>query len=435
MTVYLDHAATTPMRESAREAYVEALAGVGNPASVHAHGQSARRVLEDARDEIAASLDCDPIEVVFTSGGTESINLAIKGFYWARGRDAHRPRILLSPAEHHATLDAVGWLVDRQGAIPHWLEVDHDAVLQPETVAAALEGGMLGAGDARHGGGDRQRDGDRDRTGSIRGTERERERELDDGPALLTTLLANNEVGSVQPVRALSRLAREAGVPMHVDAVAAFGQIPVSLRESGADAISVSAHKIGGPVGIGALAVSRSSTLDALHHGGGQQRSLRSGTQDVAAAVAFAAAVREAVIEGDAERARERRLRDRLVDGLLAAVPGATLRGPARDATLDDDGTVVPARLDANAHVTIEGVAGESLLFMLDMAGISISTGSACQAGVTELSHVVRAMGFDESVARGAVRCTLGSTTTEDDIDRFLAAVPDAVARARAASR
>lgn len=410
MAVYLDHAATTPMRASAREAYVETLAIVGNPASVHAHGQQARRVLEDARDVVAEALGCDAIEVVFTSGGTEAINLAIKGFFWARRAAGRGARILVSPAEHHATLDAVQWLVDRQGAVVDALEVDHDAVLRPETLAAALAGGAGGREGSGPGG---------------RG---------DDEPALMTTLLVNNEVGSVQPVRALSRLAREAGVPVHVDAVTGLGHVPVSLREWGADALSVSAHKIGGPVGIGALAVSRSATLDALHHGGGQQRSLRSGTQDIAAAAAFAAAVRESIMDGAAERERVRALRDRLVAGILDLVPGAVLRGPALDATLDDDGVRVPARIDANAHVTIDGVIGESLLFMLDMAGVSISTGSACQAGVTEASHVVRAMGFDESVARSAVRCSLGATTTIDDVERFLTVLPAAVERARASS-
>ncbi|KAB1647929.1 cysteine desulfurase family protein [Pseudoclavibacter endophyticus] len=406
MAVYLDHAATTPMRPSAREAYLEALGLVGNPASVHAHGQAARRLLEDAREDIAAALGCDPVEVVFTSGGTESINLAVKGLFWSANVDTSptspvgRAGILLTPAEHHATLDAVDWLVRRQGAEASWLEVDGDAVLRPETVAAAVDDAEVGA--AR--------------------------------PALLTTVLANNEVGAVQPIRAIAREARRAAVPVHVDAVAGFGHVPVSLREWGVDAVSVSAHKIGGPVGIGALAVARGATLEALHHGGGQQRALRSGTQDVAAAAAFAAAVRDAVADGEAERARVRVLRDRLVAGLLAAEVGATLRGPALDATLDDDGTGVPARIDANAHVTVEGVAGETLLFTLDMAGVSVSTGSACQAGVTEISHVVRSMGLDEPTARGAVRCTLGPMTTDADIDRFLAVLPAAVARARAAS-
>ncbi|MGO2111800.1 MAG: cysteine desulfurase family protein [Pseudoclavibacter sp.] len=416
MAVYLDHAATTPMRPAVREAYLDALGLVGNPASVHAHGQTARRLLEDARDEVAAALGCDPIEVVFTSGGTESINLAIKGMFWAAsGKSsaggaaadrAARPRsILLTAAEHHATLDAVEWLARQQGAATEWLEVDRDAVLRPETVADALAG--RDEGDSGDGG---------------------------TSPALLTTLLVNNEVGSVQPIRAIARACRTAGVPVHVDAVAGFGHVPVSLREWGADAVSVSAHKIGGPVGIGALAVGRGATLEALHHGGGQQRALRSGTQDVAAAAAFAAAVRAAITEGDAERARVAALRDRLVDGVLGVGLEAALRGPALDATLDDDGVAMPARIDANAHLTFDGVSGETLLFALDVAGVSISTGSACQAGVTEVSHVVRAMGFDTDVARGAVRFTLGATTTDDDIDRVLAVLPAAVVRARAAS-
>lgn len=396
MTAYLDHAATTPMRAAAREAYLAALETLGNPSSVHTHGQAARRALEDARDEVAAALGADPIEVVFTSGGTEASNLALKGTYWARGAERPRPRILLSRAEHHATLDAVDWLERRAGATARWLEVDAQGVLRPDELDAAL-------GDSANPG---------------------------DDIALITTLLVNNEVGAVQPVRGLARLAREAGIPFHVDAVAALGHTPVSLRELGVDTIAVSAHKIGGPVGIGALAVSRTASLEALHHGGGQQRGLRSGTQDVAGAAAFAAALREMLAEADTERQRVRALRDRLLEGVLRLVLGAELRGPEPGAALDDDGVIVPARSEANAHVTIAGVAGESLMFLLDAAGVAASSGSACQAGVTEVSHVLRAMGVSPDVAGGAVRLSLGATSTDADVDAVLAVLPGAVARA-----
>lgn len=396
MAVYLDHAATTPMRPEAREAYLDALGRVGNPASIHAHGQAAKRLLEDARERVAAALGCDPIEVVWTSGGTESINLALKGGYWARNTAARaRRRIVTSAAEHHATLDAVAWLAAHEDADVQLVGVDDLGRIRVDDVAELF---------AAHG----------------------------DEVAIASLLVVNNEVGAVQPVRAVAALAASAGVPLHLDAVSALGHVPISLHDLGAAAISVSAHKVGGPVGIGALAVARATSLEALVHGGGQQRGLRSGTQDVAAATAFAAAVDAALLDGEAERARVRTLRDDLVAGIRATVPGAHLRGPEPDAELDDAGVGVAARVDSNVHCTFDGCQGDSLLFLLDLAGVSVSTGSACQAGVTEASHVLLAMGFDERTALGALRFTLGATSTRADVERLLAVLPDAVDRARA---
>ncbi|KAB1659557.1 cysteine desulfurase [Pseudoclavibacter chungangensis] len=391
MTVYLDHAATTPMRPEARAAYLDALALVGNPASIHGHGQAAKRVLENARERVAEALDCDPIEVVWTSGGTESINLAIKGAYWA-ARGA-RPAVVTSAGEHHATLDTVEWLVEHAGARARSVGLDGEGRVRLDEFEAALADGLA---------------------------------------AVASVLVVNNEVGAVQPVRGLAALAADAGVPLHLDAVSAFGHVPVSLRDTGVAAVSVSAHKIGGPVGIGALAVSRTASLEALVHGGGQQRGLRSGTQDVASAAAFAAAVDASVREAAAESSRLRELRDELVARVRTEVMGAVLRGPEPGATFDDAGTIVPARVDANAHFTFDGCQGDSLLFLLDLAGVSVSTGSACQAGVAEPSHVLRAMGLDERTSLGALRFTLGAGSTRADVDRLLAVLPDAVERARA---
>ncbi|WP_314149324.1 aminotransferase class V-fold PLP-dependent enzyme, partial [uncultured Leifsonia sp.] len=247
MPVYLDHAATTPMRPEAVAAFTGALGVVGNPSSIHSQGQQARRMLEEAREAVAATLGCDPVEVVFTSGGTEAINLAVKGMYWARNADAARPRVLVPGGEHHATVDTVEWLERAEGARPHWLPLDAEGRILPPSFAGSED------------------------------------------VALLTMLAVNNEVGTVQPVAALAADARAAGVPVHVDAVAAYGHQPIDFAGLGVDALSVSAHKIGGPVGIGALVLARSSALVPLIHGGGQQRQVRSGTQDVAAAVAFAA--------------------------------------------------------------------------------------------------------------------------------------------------
>lgn len=382
MAVYLDHAATTPMLPAAIAAYTEAMSVVGNPASIHSQGQNAKRMLEEAREAVAASVGCEPIEVVFTSSGTESVNLALKGLFWAR---APRRRILVPGGEHHATMDTVEWLAGHDGAVVEWLPVDGDGRVDVAALAAAIG------------------------------------RDPDD-VALVTLLAANNEVGTVQPVTEVAALAAPHGIPVHVDAVSAYGHLPIdfaALRNAGVSALSISAHKIGGPVGIGALVLSRTATVVPLLHGGGQQRGVRSGTQDVAAAVAFAAAASVATADLDAEHDRLGGLRDRLVAGVRASVPDAVLNGPPGD-----------GRVPGNAHFSFPGCEGDSLLFLLDAAGVSVSTGSACQAGIPEPSHVLRAMGRSEDEARGALRITLGRTTTDVDVDAFLAALPAAHAQA-----
>jgi cysteine desulfurase len=390
MSVYLDHAATTPMPAEVLAAYVDALGVVGNPASIHSQGQNARRMLEEAREQIARTLGCDPIEVIFTGNGTEAINLAIKGLYWARPGS----RVLVPGGEHHATIDTVEWLEKHEGAHPVWLPLDEVGRLRPDALERELSADAASV-------------------------------------ALATMLYANNEVGTVQPVLEAARSTARHGVPLHLDAVAAYGHLPIdfgALRAaSGASggaglvALSISAHKIGGPVGIGALVLSRSASIEPLIHGGGQQRQVRSGTQDVAAAVAFAAAARIAHESRERESARVRALRDRLVGGVLAAVPDAVLSGDPVDT------------LPGTAHFAFPGCEGDSLLFLLDAAGVSVSTGSACQAGIAEPSHVLIAMGRTEAEARGALRVTLGPTSTDADVDAFLAALPSAHAQASAA--
>lgn len=397
MAVYLDHSATTPLRPEAASSWIETASSIGNSSSIHSHGQAARRTLEEAREEIAATLGVDGIEALFVSGGTEAINLAIKGLYWSRNADADRPVVVVARGEHHATIDAVDWLVDHEGAEAAWVDL--------------LDDGSI---DTAH-----------------------LERVLDENAArtaLVTAIVANNEVGTVNPVDRIARLAVDARVPLHLDAVAAYGHVPLDLRglreTSGASgaigpvALSVSAHKIGGPQGIGVLALHRSATVEPLQHGGGQQRRLRSGTQDVASAAAFATAARLAASEMSVEQERLRRLRDRLVDAVLAGVPDVVLNGPP----IGGD-----HRLASNAHFAFSGCQGDSILFLLDMAGISVSTGSACQAGVPEPSHVLLAMGRTEDVARSALRVTLGRTTTDADVDAFLEAIPGVVRSARKA--
>ena len=375
MPVYLDHAATTPMLPEALAAYTAALGIVGNPSSIHSQGQDAKRMLEEARERVAESLGCDPIEVVFTSGGTEAVNLAVKGLFWARNATGARPRILVPRGEHHATIDTVDWLERYEGAIVDWLPIDHLGRVRVDAIAEAL---------AEH-----------------------------DDIALVTLLWANNEVGTVQPVAEIATIAARYGVPVHADAISAYRHLPIDFATSGLAALSVSAHKIGGPLGIGALVLDRSAVVVPLIHGGGQQRDVRSGTQDVPAAISFGVAAQHPV-------ASLAPLRDRLIAGVRAAVPSAVLRGEPEP----------ESRLDNNAHFNFPGCEGDSLLFLLDAAGVSVSTGSACRAGIPEASHVLLGMGLSEADARGALRITVGHTTTRAEVDAFLSALPEAVSRA-----
>lgn len=395
---YLDHAASSPLRPAAREAMLAAWERPGNPSSIHGHGQDARRLLEESREAIAARLGCEPIELVLTSGGTESANLAIVGGFRARQADRPRPRILATLGEHHATIEPLEALASSEGAVIEWLPIDGEGRLALDALDAALA------------------DGGED-------------------VALMTMLLASNEVGTVQPARAAAARCREAGVPLHLDAVAALGHLPVDVRELGADLVSVSAHKLGGPVGAGALVARRSASLEPILRGGGQQRGLRPGTMDAAGAAGFAAAIAEACHPAAlaAEAARLDALAERLAAGLLD-VPGVTLHGAPIGSRLLDEGVETAGRAAGHVHVTVDGCLGESLLFLLDLAGVSASTGSACQAGVAEPSHVLLAMGLDEAAARSALRLTLGWSSTEAEVDAALSAFPDAVARARRAA-
>lgn len=387
---YFDHAATSPMPASVLAAYVEALGTIGNPASTHGHGQHASELLEGARDRIARAVGCDHAELTLTAGGTESINLALKGLYWSRRRSGSGPVLLVAEGEHHATIESAEWLRDTQGARVEWLPIDGEGRLALEVLDAAIQ-----------------------RVGPAQ-------------VAMVSFLWANNEVGTVQPVAELCRVAASYGIPVHVDAVSALGQVRVDFAASGASLLSISAHKIGGPVGVGALVVGRHVTADPLLHGGSQQRA-RSGTQDVAGAVAFAAALDlalDSVGNPNAETThRVTQLRDRLIAGVRAADSGAVLRGAEPG----------PGRVPGNAHFTFPGCQGDSLVFLLDGAGISASVGSACQAGVAEISHVLLAMGLPAEVAAGALRFTLGPDTTDVEVDALVDALPGALSAARIA--
>jgi len=384
--VYLDHAATTPLSAEALAVMTRELARTGNPSSLHGAGRRARRAVEDARETLAAAAGAHPSEVIFTSGGTEADNLAVKGLFWSRrDEDPRRTRILCSAVEHHAVLDTVEWLERHEGADVVWLPVDDSGTVQLEAL---------------------QREIDRD-PGAI---------------ALVTVMWANNEVGTIQPVEEIVGLAKPHGIPVHSDAVQAFGSVPVDFRGSGLAAMSVSGHKLGGPVGVGALFLGRSVKLTPVQHGGGQERDVRSGTLDTPAIAAFAAAAEAVTANLVDERTRLSALRDRLIEGVRAAVPEAVVRGAGGE-----------RRLPGNAHFTFPGCEGDSLLFLLDLAGVESSTGSACTAGVPRPSHVLLAMGLDEDAARGAQRFTLGHSSTDADVDALLKALPEACSRARQA--
>jgi cysteine desulfurase len=388
-SVYLDHAASTPMHPEAVEAMARQLTHVGNPSSLHASGRAARRVVEESRETIARALGCRPGEVVFTSGGTESDNLAVKGLFWARrDADPRRTRVLSTAVEHHALLDPLHWLAEHEHAEVELLPVDEVGRLDVDALRASVE---------------------RD----------------PESVALVSVMWANNEVGTVQPLDAVVEVAHAHGIPVHTDAVQAVGQLPVDFAASGVDAMTVTAHKLGGPYGVGALVVRRELDVTPQLHGGGQERDIRSGTIDTPAIAGFAAAVEIAVENQPTQADRLARLRDELVRRVGEAVPDVRVNG-------DPDGSLAH-RLPGNAHLTFPGCEGDSLLMLLDARGIACSTGSACSAGVPQPSHVLLAMGADDERARGSLRFSLGHTSTEADIDALADAIVPVVERARAA--
>ena len=360
----------------------------GNPSSLHTAGRSVRQAVEEARESIAADLRTRPSAVIFTSGGTESDNLAVKGLLWQRRDRLDTPaRVLASSIEHHAVLDPVAWLGTHEGASIEWLGVDAQGRVSPDEIEE-----LLSAGDV----------------------------------ALCTVMWANNEVGTIEPVGRIAELCREAGVPFHTDAVQAVGQIPVNLSEIAAHAVTISSHKIGGPFGVGALILDPALTLTPIMHGGGQERDIRSGTFDAPAIAAFAVALHHAVAGQADHAAHVRELRDQLVAAVLAAVPGTVLNGASLNGA---------SRLPGNAHFSFPGCEGDALLMLLDAAGIDCSTGSACTAGIPEPSHVLLAMGVDEPTARASLRFSLGRATTSADIDAVVRALPLAVDRAARAGK
>ncbi len=384
--VRLDHAATTPVRAEAAAALTEAVQrGLGNPSSVHASGRAARRALDDARDVVANFLGAEPGEVVFTSGGTEADDLAVNGV-----ADARPGRLLCSAVEHDAVREPV---LARGGST---VAVRADGVLDLDELERELR--AVGR--------------------------------VDEDISLVSLMLVNNENGVRQPLDEAVRLVRDLapGALVHTDAVQAAGWLDLALHAAAADLVSISGHKIGAPAGIGALVVRDGVVLEPRLRGGGQERERRSGTPNVAGAIALAVAVGLVAAERDRTRPRVAALRSRLLAGLEADIDG--LVEPARSGT-----EAHPEPVGGTIQVCIPGVEGESLLFLLDDAGVEASAGSACAAGALDPSHVLAAMGVPRDLARGALRLSLGHTSTDTDVDRALEVIPAAVAQLRSAGR
>lgn len=381
--VYLDHAATTSMLPVAREAWLEVSERVGNASSLHTSGRAARRVVESARESIAEDLGIRPSAVIFTGGGTESDNLAVKGLYWARCAQLGRGplTIVTSAIEHHAVLDPVMWLSDHEGALVEFINSDDQGRISLLEMESALERADV---------------------------------------ALVSIMWANNEIGAIQPVHEIAALCKKFDVPFHTDAVQALGQLNMRLAELDATAVTISSHKIGGPVGVGALIVDPFAKFTPVLHGGGQEREIRSGTFDPASIAAFAAAIRYSVSHLDEHAARLSELQEYLISAVTSAVPDVIFNGPPSG----------EARLPNNTHFSFPGCEGDSLLMLLDAAGIDCSTGSACTAGIPEPSHVLLSMGVDEKTARASLRFSLGRDSSKEGIDQLAQALPGVVERA-----
>ncbi|MCT1917576.1 cysteine desulfurase family protein [Kocuria rhizophila] len=428
--IYLDHAATAAPRRDVLEAMWPWLTSeFGNASSHHERGRRAAHALEHARERVAAVLHARPGEIVFTSGGTEADNLAVKGIALARReRRPSRTRVVTSAIEHHAVLDSAADLARYDGFTHRTVPVDPSGVVTPEAFRAALL-----ADDAARPGSQRTAPGAGGRAGGVVHSGESEAPEA--APSTATTggeapeggaevavasvMLANNEVGTVQDLAALAEIAAEHGVPLHTDAVQAAGVLPLDVRALGVSALSLAGHKIGTPPGIGLLWIARGTPLRPLLSGGGHERGRRSGTSTVAGAVGLAVALERAEAEREEHVRRTAALRDRLIAGILGRVPGVLLTGP--------DPRAGGNRLAPNASFCFPGVNGETVLVDLENRGVQVSSGSACSAGSTEPSHVLTALGLSPGVASTAVRFSLGRDTTAQDVDAAIAATADVV--------
>jgi cysteine desulfurase len=377
---YLDHSATTPLIPEARDAILAALDDetFGNPSSVHAFGRRAREIVEIARERVAGAIGASPSEIVFTGGGTEADNLAIKGT--AEKLRAQGNHLVTTTFEHHAVLDSFHFL-ERHGYDATYAEVGSSGVVDPGEIAAAVRRNTI----------------------------------------LVSAMAANNEIGTVQPMAEIVGAVKEVNpnTLVHTDAVQALGKIRVDVSEWGVDLAAFAAHKVGGPKGTGALFVRSHVPVEAVIHGGGHERGLRSGTLNVAGIAGFGVAAELSAKDVDAEAERLRALRDRLLVGIRSIAPDLSVNG------------AMDRRVPGNLNLSIPGADGESLLLLLDQAGIACSTGSACQSGAADPSHVLLSIGVSKELANASLRFTFGRTSSEDDVEAALRALPDAIERAR----
>ena len=371
--IYLDHAATTPVSPAVLEVMLPFFSEYpGNASAVYAAGREARKAVEKARKQVAAAIGAEPREILFTSGGSESDNLALKGTAFAlKDRGKH---IITTAIEHPAVLNTCRWL-EKQGFEVTYAQPDSRGWISPEKVMSAIRNDTV----------------------------------------LISVMAANNEIGTIEPVAEIGRSAHEKGILFHTDAVQAVGSIPVSVNEWNADLLSLSAHKFYGPKGIGALYIRRGTRIDNLIHGGEQERGLRAGTENVPCIAGLGKAIEEAVNHMDENARKAASLRDRLANGILRNIPGVSINGPEEN------------RLPNNCSLRFEKIDGEALLLRLDLAGIAASSGSACTSGSQEISHVLRAVGLTEEEARSSLRLTTGPDNTETEIDTAVQTISDIV--------
>ena len=376
MTIYLDHAATTPINIAALDAFNEQIKKIGNASSVHNQGRAVRKDVEDARHKISELVGAMPSEIIFTASGTEANNLAIKGFFWQSGKKL----IITSAFEHHAVLDPIDWLKEHQGAEVIYTPVKRDGFIDLDFLKDVVA---------------KRRD------------------EI----AVISIMHSNNELGSIQPIAEVVQIA--GAIPVHTDAVQSFGKVPFNFEELGVSAATLSAHKIGGPLGVAALVLKHGIDLAPLLHGGGQEREIRSGTINAPGIVAFAKAAEVAISTRESNFKVIRELRDQLITGLKHAVPDVIINSPADPA------------LPGVVNISIPGTESDALLLLLDSEGVSASAGSACSAGVPRPSHVLIAMGIAEELADASLRISIGASNTSDEIKRVISLMPSVVERAR----